>query len=86
MNDFVSESIQCSVQADDSSLKCLSNVKAMIVLQRKMTRALLQKFADDSHFEDKSHYSRQRIRFFFNTGLILKQHISLSSDDWFESL
>ena len=36
MSDFVSESIQCSVQADDSSLKCLSNVKVMIVLQRKM--------------------------------------------------
>ena len=40
MSDFVSESIQCSVQADDSSLKCLSNVKVMIVLSCKMTREL----------------------------------------------
>ena len=60
----------------------------MIVLQRKMIRALVQKFADDSHFEERSHYFRQRmrLRFFFNNELILKQHISQSSDDWFESL
>ena len=32
MSDFVSESIQCSVQADYYSLKCLSDVKVMIVL------------------------------------------------------